>query len=40
MDKAAAVAELLSFFPVSDDEPELVQRRVKAGLDRLCEEAE
>jgi len=40
VDKAGAVAELLSFFPVSDDEPELVQRRVEAGLDRLCEEAE
>ena len=40
VDKAAAVAELLSRFPVSDDELELVQRRVKAGLDRLCEEVE
>ena len=36
-DKAAMVAELLSFFPVPDEERDLVQRRVKAGLDRLCE---
>lgn len=38
VDKAAMVAELLSFFPVSGDEHDLVQRRVKAGLDRLCEQ--
>jgi glyoxylase-like metal-dependent hydrolase (beta-lactamase superfamily II) len=38
VDKAAAAAELLSFFPVAGDEHDLIQRRVKAGLDRLCEE--
>lgn len=38
VDRAAAVAELMSWCPVSDDEFDLVQRRVKAGLDRLCEE--
>ncbi|MFL7794692.1 MAG: MBL fold metallo-hydrolase [Anaerolineae bacterium] len=38
MDKAAAVADLLSFFPATGDEHDLVQRRVKTGLDRLCEE--
>jgi glyoxylase-like metal-dependent hydrolase (beta-lactamase superfamily II) len=38
VDKAAAVAELLAFFPVVGDEHDLAQRRVKAGLDRLCEE--
>lgn len=38
MDKAAAVAELLAYFPVAGDEHDLVQRRVKAGLDRLCEQ--
>jgi glyoxylase-like metal-dependent hydrolase (beta-lactamase superfamily II) len=38
VDRAAAAAELLSYFPIADDEHDLVQRRVKAGLDRLCEE--
>lgn len=38
VDKAAVVAELLSYFHVPDDERDLIQRRVKAGLDRLCEE--
>jgi glyoxylase-like metal-dependent hydrolase (beta-lactamase superfamily II) len=38
VDKAAAVAELLSCFPIATDEHDLVQRRVKAGLDRLCED--
>jgi glyoxylase-like metal-dependent hydrolase (beta-lactamase superfamily II) len=38
MDKAAAVADLLPHFPIAGDEHDLVQRRVKAGLDRLCEE--
>lgn len=37
-DTSPLVAEMLSFFPVSDDEREWVQRRVKAGLDRLYEE--
>lgn len=32
------VAELLSAFPVLDEERDLVQRRVKAGLDRLYDE--
>ena len=38
VDKAAVVAELLSHFPVPDDERDLIQRRVKVGLDRLCGE--
>jgi glyoxylase-like metal-dependent hydrolase (beta-lactamase superfamily II) len=38
VDKVATVAELLSYFPVAGDEHDLVQRRVKAGLDRLCEQ--
>lgn len=38
VDKAATVAELMSYFPVAGDEHDLVQRRVKAGLDRLCEQ--
>jgi glyoxylase-like metal-dependent hydrolase (beta-lactamase superfamily II) len=37
-DMAALVVEMLSTFPVSDDESELAQRYVKAGLDRLYEE--
>ncbi|MBU0704837.1 MAG: MBL fold metallo-hydrolase [Chloroflexi bacterium] len=37
-DRTAAVAELLSHFPIRDSEHNLVQRRVKAGLDQLCEE--
>ncbi|MDY6874739.1 MAG: MBL fold metallo-hydrolase [Chloroflexota bacterium] len=35
VDTATLVAELLPLFPVSEDERELVQRRIKAGLDRL-----
>jgi hypothetical protein len=38
VDKAAAVAELLSVFPAAGDEHDLIQRRVKSGLDKLCEE--
>jgi glyoxylase-like metal-dependent hydrolase (beta-lactamase superfamily II) len=38
VDKAAMVSELLSCFPVAGDEHDLVQRRVRAGLDRLCEQ--
>jgi glyoxylase-like metal-dependent hydrolase (beta-lactamase superfamily II) len=38
MDKTAVVTELLSYFPVTGDEHDLIQRRVKAGLDRLCEQ--
>jgi len=38
VDRVAAVAELLALFPVPDDEHDIVQRRIKAGLDRLCEE--
>jgi glyoxylase-like metal-dependent hydrolase (beta-lactamase superfamily II) len=38
IDKAAAVADLLSLISVDGDVHDLVQRRVKAGLDRLCEE--
>ncbi|MEA3340192.1 MAG: MBL fold metallo-hydrolase [Chloroflexota bacterium] len=37
-DKAAMVDELLSFFPVSEDEAKLVRRNIKAGLDQLCDE--
>jgi glyoxylase-like metal-dependent hydrolase (beta-lactamase superfamily II) len=37
-DRVAAVAELLSQFPVPDDERDIAQRRVRAGLDRVCEE--
>jgi glyoxylase-like metal-dependent hydrolase (beta-lactamase superfamily II) len=40
LDKATIVNELLSFFPVPDDERDWVQRRVRAGLDRLFEELE
>ena len=35
---AGLVAELLPLFPVVDEERDLVQRRVKASLDRLYEE--
>jgi glyoxylase-like metal-dependent hydrolase (beta-lactamase superfamily II) len=38
VDKAATLAELLSYFPAAGDEHDLVQRRVKTGLDRLCEQ--
>lgn len=38
VDKAAAVTELLSYFPAAGNEHDLIQRRVKAGLDRLCEQ--
>lgn len=38
VDKAAVVAELMDLFPVSEDERDAVQRRIRAGLDRLCEE--
>lgn len=40
VDMSALVAELLPFFPVPDDERELISRRIKAGLDRLYEEIE
>lgn len=39
-DKTAVVAELLPLFPVTADEQESVQRRIRAGLDKLCEEEE
>jgi hypothetical protein len=35
---APAVAEMMSFFSVPVNEHDLVQRQVKAGLDRLYEE--
>ena len=38
VDTATLVAELLPLFPVPDVERELIQRRIKAGLDRLYEE--
>lgn len=37
VDTATLVAELLPFFPVPDDEHDLIQRRIKTGLDRLYE---
>jgi len=40
MDKATAVADLSHLFPIPEGENSLVQRRIKAGLDRLCEELE
>jgi glyoxylase-like metal-dependent hydrolase (beta-lactamase superfamily II) len=39
-DKTAVIAELLPLFPVADDEQESVQRRIRAGLDKLCEEVQ
>jgi glyoxylase-like metal-dependent hydrolase (beta-lactamase superfamily II) len=38
VDKAAAVNDLLAYFPATGDEIDSVQRRVKAGLDKLCEQ--
>jgi len=32
------VAETLPLFPVSDDDRDLVQRRIKAGMDQIYEE--
>jgi len=37
VDMTDLVAELLPLFPVSDDKRELVQRRIKTGLDQLYE---
>lgn len=37
-DTASVVAELLALFPASDNERDRVQRRIKAGLDRIYEE--
>lgn len=37
-DQMAVVAELLPLFPLTDDEKESVQQRIRAGLDRLCAE--
>lgn len=39
-DQMAVVAELLSLFPVTDDEKESVQHRIRAGLERLCTEVQ
>lgn len=39
-DKTAVVAELLSLFPVADEEYESVQQRIRAGLDKLCAEVQ
>jgi len=39
-DKTEIVEELLPFFPVPDDEHKIVRRRVKANLERVCEELE
>jgi len=38
VDKVAVIAELLPFFPIPDGEQDLVQRRIKAGMERLHEE--
>ncbi len=38
IDRATAVTDLLPLFPVPEGEHNLVQRRIRAGLDRLCEE--
>ncbi|MFQ6100419.1 MAG: MBL fold metallo-hydrolase [Anaerolineae bacterium] len=38
VDKAAVVAELLPLFPVPNGQHDLVQRRIKAGLERVYEE--
>lgn len=38
VDMAAVVAELLPLFPVSDDERDSVQRRIRTGLDRVYQE--
>jgi glyoxylase-like metal-dependent hydrolase (beta-lactamase superfamily II) len=38
VDKAAVVTELLPLFPVPDGEHDLVQRRIKTGLERVYEE--
>ena len=40
IDRAAATVELLSRFPVPDGEHDAVQRRIRASLDRLCDEAQ
>lgn len=37
-DRGTVVAELQSYFPIPDGEQDTVQRRIKAGLDRLGEE--
>ena len=37
-DVSTLVSEILEQFPVSDDSRDLVQRRVKSGLDHLYEE--
>jgi len=38
VDMTALVAEMLPLFPVSDDDRDLVQRRIKAGMDQIYEE--
>jgi cyclase len=37
-DTSTLVSELLDLFPYDDSDPETVQRRIKAGLDRIYEE--
>jgi len=37
-DMTGVVTEMLPLFPVPEGERELIQRRIKAGLDRVCEE--
>jgi glyoxylase-like metal-dependent hydrolase (beta-lactamase superfamily II) len=38
VDTTSVVAEMLSLFPVPEDEDDLIQRRIKAGLDQVYEE--
>jgi len=37
-EKAAVVTDLMPSFPVPEEQSDLIQRRVKAGLDQVCEE--
>ena len=38
VDTTSIIQELLPLFPVQDDERDVIQRRIKAGLERLVEE--
>ena len=38
LDRAVLVGDLMPLFPVADGERDAVRRRVKAGVDRVCEE--
>ena len=39
-DVGTVVSEMLPLFPVPGDDREMISRRIKAGLERLCEELE